>query len=83
MQPGYNSPLPRHLRWGSWAADPEGATGDTLLAFINERLFPGLRELPIVGSDRHRQRVVRSVFEDAYNYMKSGVPPSPSRGQDQ
>lgn len=72
MQPGYKSPLPRHLRWGAWAADPEGATGDALLGFINERLFPGLKELAIVGSDRHRHRVVRGVFEDAYNYMKSG-----------
>lgn len=72
MQPGYTSPLPNHLRWGSWAADPEGMTGDTLLAFINEKLFPSLKELSIAGANRHRHRVVRSVFEDAYNYMKSG-----------
>lgn len=72
MQPGYSSPLPRHLRWRAWAADPEGATGDELLAFINEKLFPSLKELPITGADRRRHRVVRGVFEDAYNYMKSG-----------
>lgn len=72
MQPSYTSPLPRRLRWSAWAVDPEGATGDTLLAFINEQLFPGLKELPITGADRHRHRVVRGVFEDAYNYMKSG-----------
>jgi type I restriction enzyme M protein len=72
MQPNYSSPLPKHLRWGAWAADPEGATGDELLAFINERLFPSLKELPIAGADRRRHLVVRGVFEDAYNYMKSG-----------
>ncbi len=72
MEPDYTSPLPRHLRWGAWAADPEGATGDTLLVFINEELFPSLKELTIVGPNRHRHRVVRGVFEDAYNYMKSG-----------
>jgi type I restriction enzyme M protein len=72
MQPGYRSPLPTHLRWVAWAADPEGMTGDQLLAFINDQLFPSLKELSIVGPNRHRHRVVRSVFEDAYNYMKSG-----------
>jgi type I restriction enzyme M protein len=72
MQPGYTSPLPNYLRWGAWAADPEGMTGERLLAFINEQLFPTLKELSIVGASKHRRRVVRSVFEDAYNYMKSG-----------
>ena len=72
MQPGYTSPLPDDLRWGAWAADPEGMTGDRLLDFINEDLFPSLKELAIVGANSHRRRVVRSVFEDAYNYMKSG-----------
>src|ERR1051325_3887947 len=62
MQPGYTSPLPKNLRWSAWAADPEGATGDTLLAFINEKLFPGLKSLPVVGADRHRHRGVGAVF---------------------
>jgi type I restriction enzyme M protein len=72
MQPGYRSPLPDELRWGAWAADPEGMTGDELLAFINSKLFPKLKELSTVGSQSDRRRVVRDVFEDAYNYMKSG-----------
>src|SRR5947209_4935878 len=72
MQPGYTSPLPRQLRWQAWASDPEGMTGEPMLAFINDELFPGLKELPIVGANAHRSRVVRGVFEDAYNYMKSG-----------
>src|SRR5437588_5492650 len=69
---GYTSPVPTELRWGAWAANPEGITGDELLNFINSRLFPELKSLTAQGPQAHRQRVVRSVFEDAYNYMKSG-----------
>lgn len=72
MDPNYKSPMPKDLRWRAWALDPEGITGDDLLGFINETLFPRLKELAPAGSQAHRQRVVRSVFEDAYNYMKSG-----------
>jgi type I restriction enzyme M protein len=66
---GYVSPIPEHLQWRSWAADPEGMTGDALLTFVNAELFPGLKRLP--GSSP-RARVVRDVFEDAFNFMKSG-----------
>ncbi len=72
MDPAYSSPLPEGLRWAAWAANPEGMTGDELLAFINNQLFPELKSLPAAGAQGHRQRVVRAVFEDAYNYMKSG-----------
>ena len=72
MQDNYCSPIPEALQWRTWAANPEGITGDTLLAFINTELFPQLKELPVTGSNDNRSRVVRSVFEDAYNYMKSG-----------
>jgi type I restriction enzyme M protein len=72
MQPGYRSPLPEKLRWRAWAANPEGITGDELTAFINTQLFPQLKELSVVGKQGDRRRVVRDVFEDAYNYMKSG-----------
>ena len=44
MQNGYRSPLPKPLRWRSWAADPEGITGDELLTFINGQLFPQLKD---------------------------------------
>ena len=72
MKPGYQSPIPARFRWGSWAADPEGLTGDALLAFVNGELFPALKNLPPSGGPGDRRRVVRAVFEDAYNYMKSG-----------
>ncbi len=66
----YRSPVPDRVRWRNWAADPEGITGDELATFINANLFPALKELP-AGNDP-RARVVRDVFEDAFNYMKSG-----------
>ena len=72
MQDGYKSPIPEELRWQTWAADPEGITGDELLTFINTQLFPKLKELTVTGKNGERCRVVRDVFEDAYNYMKSG-----------
>ena len=68
---GYRSPIPERLRWSAWAAEPEGITGDALLAFVNDELFPALKNLDLAGQ-AGRRRVVRDVFEDAYNYMKSG-----------
>lgn len=72
MQDNYTSPIPEQYQWRTWAADPEGITGDNLLTFINGELFPALKELPAAGATANRARVVKSVFEDAYNYMKSG-----------
>jgi type I restriction enzyme M protein len=72
MQDGYRSPIPKQFRWRSWAADPEGITGEELLTFVNTELFPKLKELSVIGEKADRRRVVRDVFEDAYNYMKSG-----------
>lgn len=71
MQKGYRSPIPQIFQWRSWAADAEGLTGEALLVFINDDLFPALKELSNTAKDG-RRRVVREVFEDAYNYMKSG-----------
>ena len=69
---GYESPIPEHYRWKSWAADPEGITGDELLQFVNDELFPTLKSLSVISKYGNRARVVRSVFEDAFNFMKSG-----------
>ena len=30
LEDHYKSPLPEHLRWRNWAADPAGMTGDEL-----------------------------------------------------
>jgi type I restriction enzyme M protein len=68
----YRSPIPTEYQWRAWAANPEGITGDELLGFVNGGLFPALKSLPVSGKPGDRRRVVRDVFEDAYNYMKSG-----------
>jgi type I restriction enzyme M protein len=67
----YRSPIPEELRWRNWAADTEGLTGDGLLDFINNKLFPSLKGLSPEASPRHR--VIHDVFEDAYQYMKNGT----------
>ncbi|MGY6630087.1 MAG: N-6 DNA methylase [Wenzhouxiangella sp.] len=69
LRDDYRSPIPEKFQWRHWAADPEGITGDALLEFINDELFPALKDL---SPKTPRARTVRSVFEDAYNFMKSG-----------
>ena len=71
-QEEYASPIPKRFRWSAWAADPEGITGEGLLDFVNTELFPSLKNLAGAQPGGGRRRVVREVFEDAYNYMKSG-----------
>ena len=74
LEDDYKSPLPGHLRWRAWAKDPEGKTGEELADFINLQLFPYLKnKLNTHGPAGKRAIVVRDVFEDAYNYMKSGT----------
>ena len=68
----YRSPIPKKYQWRTWAADPEGITGEELLNFVNDQLFPALKDLSASNRPGDRRRVVRDVFEDAYNYMKSG-----------
>ena len=68
----YRSPIPKKYQWRAWAADPEGITGDELLAFVNGEVFPALKNLTVSTKAGDRRRVVKDVFEDAYNYMKSG-----------
>jgi len=71
LQADYRSPIPEKYRWRNWAADTEGITGETLLDFANNDLFPALKELA-VGKDM-RAFVVQQVFADSYNYMKNGT----------
>jgi type I restriction enzyme M protein len=67
----YKSPLPEHLRWRNWGSNAEGMTGDELSDFVNLQLFPTLKNK--LNLQNVRAQVVRNVFEDAYNYMKSGT----------
>ena len=69
----YKPIVPKGLRWRDWAAHDEGITGDELLDFINNKLFRELKELEAGERTDPKVFIVKSVFEDSYNYMKSGV----------
>jgi len=74
IEDNFKSPIPENLRWKNWAKDPEGITGETLLEFINSELFPALKgDVNATIEDKDRAQVIKNVFEDAYNYMKSGT----------
>jgi type I restriction enzyme M protein len=72
INPKYTSPIPESLRWRNWAANPEGMTGDELLEFVNNRLFKTLKELKVQGDEKFGL-LIREIFNDSFNYMKSGV----------
>lgn len=71
--PNYKSPLQKQYRWSEWAKDPEGITGDDLIGFVNNDLFPALKSLATKAGVSSQGKVVGSVFADAYNYMKNGT----------
>ncbi len=71
FKPDYKGIIPVGYRWRDWADDKEGITGDALIKFIGE-LFDTLKNLDTSDGDM-RKYVVRNVFEDINNYMKSGI----------
>ena len=71
MSDDYKSPLDEKYRWQTWAKDDEGMTGDELIDFINNDLFPYLQNLEN-DSDK-RAFIIKNIFQDTYNYMKSGT----------
>jgi len=76
----YDSPLPLDLRWDEWADSnrlgKNAPTGEDLLQLVDGQLFPTLKELAVddlEGVALERAKLLRDVFQDAYNYMKSGI----------
>ena len=72
----YQSIIPEPLRWRNWAVDDgkgTALTGDKLLDFVNNQLFPELKKLDIDASTPIRKAIVKTTFEDANQYMKDGV----------
>lgn len=69
----YKSPLQSRFQWSNWAKNPEGMTGEELIDFVNNDLFPSLKKLATTAGVSPRGKVIGAVFEDAYNYMKSGT----------
>lgn len=56
--PGYKSPLQNRFRWSNWAKDPEGITGEELIDFVNNELFPSLKKLAERPGYRRRARLL-------------------------
>jgi len=87
---GYTSIIPECCRWSNWAVDDKSGnamTGDTLLNFVNNTLFPVLKGQDIKDGNGNiiikgvevnketaiKKSIVKTTFEDANNYMKDGV----------
>ena len=72
----YQSIIPEECRWQNWAHDDKSGnalTGDRLLDFVNNTLFPTLKNLPVTASTPVKRAIVQTTFADANQYMKDGV----------
>lgn len=72
----YQSIIPESCRWSTWAHDDgngDALTGDKLLDFVNNILFPTLKNIEITPQTPIRKAVMRTTFDDANQYMKDGV----------
>jgi type I restriction enzyme M protein len=73
VEEDYTSIIPEKYQWRNWAGDEEGITGDELLEFVDNELFVELSNLEIDEYTDERKILVKEVFSDSYNYMKSGT----------
>ncbi|TXJ48914.1 class I SAM-dependent DNA methyltransferase [Brachyspira aalborgi] len=72
----YQSIIPKELQWDKWACDKKDGkalTGDELLNFVNGKLFPSLKKIPIDENTPMNKAIIRAAFEDNNNYMKDGI----------
>ena len=86
----YVSIIPDECRWQNWAVDDysgSALTGDNLLNFVNNTLFPVLKGNDIKDSNGNviipgvkvdsstpiKKAIVQTTFADANQYMKDGV----------
>ncbi len=72
----YVSIIPDDCRWANWAHDDKSGTamtGDPLLNFVNNTLFPTLKTLPVDANTPIKKAIVQTTFADANQYMKDGV----------
>ncbi|MBT5465765.1 MAG: N-6 DNA methylase [Candidatus Marinimicrobia bacterium] len=67
----YISAIPEALQWRVWAVDKEGITGEELIKFIENDLFPTLKTL-VKKNPSQRSALIQEVFDGNNNYMKSG-----------
>ena len=85
----YQSIIPEPCRWKNWATDNKSGkamTGDRLLDFVNNRLFPVLKGknvrddngkilmegIKVDANTPIKKAIVQTTFADSNNYMKDG-----------
>ena len=72
----YQSIIPNNCKWSNWAhveKAEDAMTGDVLLNFVNNTLFPTLKGLEVTPETPIKKAIVKTTFEDANQYMKDGV----------
>lgn len=70
------SAIPENCRWRNWAkgkSQKEKITGDELVEFVDNTLFPTLKGLTVTAQSSKRLSIVRDMMAESYNYMKDGV----------
>jgi type I restriction enzyme M protein len=77
---GFVPKLDEKYRWSTWAKNEDdarvkekGETGKNLLDFVNEELFPAIKNLDVSDMDDERDLLLKRVFQDSFNYMKDGT----------
>lgn len=72
----YRSVLPEECKWENWAVDNKNGkalTGDSLLEFVNEKLFKQLKNLKLPEDAPMKHKILRDAFLSTNQYMKDGV----------
>ncbi|MHA8263779.1 class I SAM-dependent DNA methyltransferase [Lactobacillaceae bacterium Melli_B3] len=72
----YESIIPEAYQWRNWASDSQDGdalTGDELIEFVDTKLIPTLKNIPVNAETPVRQAIVPEIFADVNNYMKDGV----------
>lgn len=72
----FESAIPENCRWRNWAkgkSQKDKMTGDELVDFVNNTLFPTLKELSVTSQSSKRRTIVKEMMAESYNYMKDGV----------
>ena len=72
----FESAIPEECRWRNWAtgkSQKEQMTGDELLDFVNNKLFPTLKGMTITAQSSRRKSIVWEMMNESFNYMKNGI----------
>ncbi len=77
LEDDFESIIPEECRWRNWAntdlSNRNMRKGEELIGFVNNELFPTLRDIQLPPNCPKKKSVVKSVFQDIHNYMKDGV----------